>query len=240
MMQGQVVLMTGAARGIGRYVAGTFADVGAKLALADILPVDETAAQVRERGAETLPLSVDVANEEAVKRMVDSTIERFGRIDVLVNIAGIPTHASWEPHWPRIHDMDKSFWDKIMDTNLGGTFLCTKHVLPHMERQRSGHVLNTSGGGRPVPHGACVYVVSKDAVRTFTRFVAEEEREHNVCVVAVAPGGAIATEAAPEEVRRELPGVELVSNRYVLAAQAGLDLAGKELTLVDGKLTVEA
>lgn len=236
MIQGQVVLVTGGARGIGRYVAGTFAQAGARLAVADILPLDGVFAELLGLGAETLALSVDVRDEDAVKAMMRAVVERFGRIDVLANIAGIPTHAAWEPLWPRIRDMDKSFWDRILDTNLGGTFLCTKHVLPYIERQRSGHVLNTTGGGRTHPFGACIYVASKDAVRTFTRFVAEEEREHNICVVAVSPGGAIATEEAPEDIRRRMPGVESVGNRFVLAAQAGMEMSGKELTLIDGKL----
>lgn len=125
-----------------------------------------------------------------------------------------------------------------MDTNVGGTFLCTKHALPYMERQRSGHILNLYGGGNVKSVGACVYVASKDAVRTFTRYVAEEERDWNICIICLGPGGEIATEDAPEEVRQRLPGVDVVGNRFVLAAQAGMEVSGQLLNLRDGKLVV--
>lgn len=239
MIQGQVVIVTGAARGIGRYIARTFAEVGAKLAAADILPLDTTLAELRGLGAETLGLEVDVRDEDRVRAMMEQVNGRFGRIDALVNNAAIPTHfggplgSDWQKPWPRIRDMDKNFWDRIIDTNLGGTFLCTKHVLPYMERQRSGHIINLSGGGGVADFGSCVYVVSKDAVRTFTRFVAAEEREFGVCVVALGPSGAVATEEAPAEVRARAQGVDSVGNRFVLAAQVSMELSGSSLRVRD-------
>jgi NAD(P)-dependent dehydrogenase (short-subunit alcohol dehydrogenase family) len=124
----------------------------------------------------------------------------------------------------------------VIQTNLGGTFLCTKYVLPFMEAQRSGHVINLWGGGRVQNHGACAYVVSKDAIRTFTRFVAEEEREWNVCVVAISPKQAIATEDAPEEARKRLPGPEILGDGFVLAAEAGMELSGKTVEHRNGTL----
>jgi NAD(P)-dependent dehydrogenase (short-subunit alcohol dehydrogenase family) len=139
-----------------------------------------------------------------------------------------------------VSDMEKNFWDKVMETNLGGTFLCTKHALPFMQERRSGHIINLYGGSPPKTLGSCVYSVSKDAIRTFTRFVAEEVREYNICVVSVSPGGAIATEDAPEEVRRTMPGPESAGNRFVLAAEAGMELSGQRLTLKDGVLQVDA
>jgi NAD(P)-dependent dehydrogenase (short-subunit alcohol dehydrogenase family) len=237
-MQGEVVLITGAARGIGRYIAGTFAEAGARLAIADVLPLDTTAEQLRAAEVEPLLIPADVSDEDSARAMIDRTLQHFGQIDVLVNNAGIATHGAWEPHWPRIRDMDKAFWDRIMDTNLGGTMLCTKHALPAMEARRAGHILNLYGGGRTETFGSCVYVTSKEAIKVFTRFVAEEEREHNICIMAVTPGAAIATELAPENVRRQMPGVELVGNRFVLAAQASMDMSGQTVTLTDGKLEV--
>jgi NAD(P)-dependent dehydrogenase (short-subunit alcohol dehydrogenase family) len=235
-MQGEVVLITGAAQGIGRYIAGTFAQAGARLAIADVLPLDTTAEQLRAAEVEPLLVPADVSDEDSVRAMIDRTLQHFGQIDVLVNNAGIATHGAWEPLWPRIRDMDKAFWDRIMDTNLGGTMLCTKHALPSMEARRAGHILNLYGGGRTHPFGACVYVTSKEAIRHFTRFVAEEEREHNICIMALTPGAAIATELAPENVRQQMPGVELVGNRFVLAAEAGMDMSGQTVTMTDGKL----
>jgi NAD(P)-dependent dehydrogenase (short-subunit alcohol dehydrogenase family) len=169
---------------------------------------------------------------------MDRVASHFGQIDVLINDAGIVPHFQWGlPRWPRIRDMDQEFWHRILDTNLGGAYLCTKHVLPYMEARRSGHIVNLHGGGGGP--GACVYVVSKDAIRTFTKFVAEEEREHNVCVVVLSPGAAIATEDAPEEARQRMPGPEFAGERFVLAAQAPMELSGQLLTVQDGRLVID-
>jgi len=136
--------------------------------------------------------------------------------------------------------MSKPFWDRVIETNLGGTFLWTRHVLPHMEAQRAGHIVNLYGGTDPkqMGVGGCAYAVSKEAIRMFTRHVAEEEREWNVCVVAVSPGVAIATEEAPEDVRRRLPGPEYLENVFVLALQADMTLTGQLLQLRDGQLAI--
>jgi len=192
--------------------------------------------ELRQMGAEVLPEFGDVSNENEVRRMIDGVVTRFGCIDVLVNDAAVVTHFGWEPRWSRIADMDKGFWDRVIQTNLGGTFLCTKHVLPHMEARRSGHIINLHGGGHGV--GACAYVVSKEAIRTFTRFVAEEEREWGICVVALTPGGAIATEDAPEAVHQQMAGLDSLGNRFLLAAETGMEMTGQLLTLKEGHLEI--
>ena len=240
MMQQKVVLITGAARGIGRYIAGTFAKEGVRLAVGDIESLDAVSIELREMGVEVLPVIADVRDEDQVRAMVRQVVDHFGRIDTLVNNAGIVTHFSWSPRWPRIRDMDLGFWNNVLETNLGGTFLCTKHVLPQMQIQGSGHVINLYGGTDPkqMGTGACVYSVSKDAIRTFTGFVAEEERDSNICVVAVAPGSAIATEEAPEDVRQALPGPDFVGNAFVLASQLGMEHTGQLLQLEDDHLIV--
>ena len=238
MLQGQVALITGAAKGIGRTIAHTFARAGAKLGIIDIdtKRLHRVTEELREMGAEVLPEFGDVSNEDEVRRMIDGVVTWFGCIDVLVNDAAVVTHFGWEARWSRIADMDKGFWDRVIQTNLGGTFLCTKHVLPHMEARRSGHVINLHGGGHGV--GACAYVVSKEAIRTFTQFVAEEEREWGICVLAVTPGGAIATEDAPEAVHQQMAGLDSLGNRFVLAAEAGMEMTGQLLTLKEGHLEI--
>lgn len=240
MLQGKVVMITGGAKGIGRYTAQTFAEAGAKLALVDIdiARLHTTGEEMKALGAEVLTATADVRSEGEVKGAVDRTVERFGRIDVLVNNAAIVPHFMWGiPRWPRIRDMEQSFWDRVLDTNLGGTFRFTKQVAPHMERQRSGHIINLYGGGGGP--GAAAYVVSKEAIKTFTQFVAVEEQEFGVCVVTVNPGAAIATEDAPAEARARMPGPDFVGQRFVLAAQVGMELTGKLLTIKDGELVVE-
>jgi 3-oxoacyl-[acyl-carrier protein] reductase len=243
MLKDKVVIVTGAAKGIGRYIAHGFAREGAKIAIGDIdlERMKQTEAELREIGADPLALKLDVRDEADVRGFMKRTADRFGAIDVLVNNAGIVTHFGWGvPRWPMVRDMEKDFWDKVMGTNLGGTFLCTKHALPYMQERRSGHIINLYGGSPPKTLGACVYSVSKDSIRTFTRFVAEEVREFNICVVSVSPGGAIATEDAPEAVRRTMPGPDSAGNRFILAAEAGMELSGQRLTLKEGRLEVDA
>jgi 3-oxoacyl-[acyl-carrier protein] reductase len=240
-MKGQVVIITGGAKGIGRHAAHTFAQAGAKVVLVDIdvERLHKTLGEVRELQPEAMALPTDVRSESDVRRMAHNVIERFGQIDALVNDAGIVPHFNWGiPRWPRVRFLEKEFWDSVIQTNLGGTFLCTKYVVPFMEKRRSGHIINLWGGGKAQNHGACAYVVSKDAIRTFTRYVAEEEREWNVCVVAISPRQALATEDAPEEAKKRLPGPEILGNGFVLAAQASMELTGKTVEYKDGSLVV--
>ena len=198
-MQGRVVIVTGGAKGIGRYAAHTLAKAGAKVVLADadVERMHKTLGEIHRLNAEALAIPTDVRDEKDVRRMVHEVVDHFGQIDALINDAGIVPHFNWGiPRWPRVRLMSKDFWDSVIQTNLGGTFLCTKYVVPFMEERRAGNIVNLWGGGRAENHGAAAYVVSKDAIRTFTRFVAEEEREWNVCVVAFSPKQAIATEDA--------------------------------------------
>ncbi len=239
MLKDQVTLITGGAKGIGRRIALTYADEGARVAVADVDRdrLRQTERELRGKIDHVLALEVDVRQEHLVQRMIGEVADRWGRIDVLVNNAGIVPHFAWGvPRWPRVAEMDELFWDRVISTNLGGTFLCTKHVLPYMERRRSGHVITLHGGG--AGPGAAPYVVSKDAIRTFTRFVAEEERGYDVCVVCVSPGSAIATEDAPEEARARMPGPETVAQHFLLAAEAGLELSGRLVALREGRLEV--
>jgi NAD(P)-dependent dehydrogenase (short-subunit alcohol dehydrogenase family) len=236
MIRDQVALITGGAKGIGREVALTYAREGAKVAIADIdrERLQTTVREIRQIEERALAVEADVRQEHQVRALMARVADQFGRIDILINDAGIVPHFAWGlPRWPRIRDMDEVFWDRVISTNLGGTFLCTKHVLPYMEPQQSGHIVNLHGGGG---QGSCVYVVSKDAIRTFTRFVADEEREHNVCILCVAPGSGIATEDAPEQARRDMPGPETLRQHFLLAAEAPMELSGQTVGLRDGRL----
>ena len=212
------------------------------MVLADVDPMWlESAKKEISQLTETLPVKVDVRDEGSVKNMVDQTLKHFGQIDVLINDAAIVPHFAWGiPRWPRIQDMDKEFWDRVIQTNLGGTFLCTKHVARHMVERKSGHIINLYGGGGLKPAGSCAYAVTKDAIRTFTRFVAEEVREANVCVVIFSPRVPIATEGAPEEALSSLARPEILGNGFVLAAQTPMELSGEVFSFQDGKLVNQA
>ena len=242
MLEGKVVIVTGSGKGIGRHAAKTFAQEKAKVVVADVNQewTERTARELSPL-TETLAVDVDVRSEDAVKRMVDQVMRRFGQIDVLVNDAAIVPHFAWGiPRWPRIRDMQKDFWDRVIQTNLGGTFLCTKHVLPHMEAKRSGHIINLYGGGGIKPAGSCAYVVTKEAIRTFTRYVAEEARDSNVCVVTFSPRVPIVTEGAPDEALKRLPGPEILGNGFVLAAQLAMESSGQIFAFQEGRLVAEA
>jgi len=241
MLQGKIIVVTGGAKGIGRYAAHTLAQAGGTMVLVDIDThrLHQTAAELHGLKCDVFAICADVSSENSVRAMAHQVVERFGQIDVLVNDAGVVPHFNWGiPRWPRVRFLEKDFWDRVIQTNLGGTFLCTKHVLPFMEAQRSGHIINLWGGGKAQNHGACAYVVSKDAIRTFTRFVAEEEREWNICVVAISPKQAIATEDAPDDARKRLPGPEILGDGFVLAAEAGMELSGKTVEHRNGGLVI--
>ena len=240
-MQGRVVIVTGGAKGIGRHAAHTLAKAGAKVVLADADAerLHKTVAEIHQLDAQALAVPTDVRDEKDVRQLVYKVADHFGQIDALINDAGIVPHFNWGiPRWPRVRNLSYDFWNAVIQTNLGGTFLCSKYVLPFMEERRSGNIVNLWGGGRPENHGASPYVVSKDAIRTFTKFIAEEEREWNVCVVAFSPKQAIATEDAPDEARQRLPGPDSLGNGFVLAAQAGMEMTGKTVEHNNGKLVV--
>jgi NAD(P)-dependent dehydrogenase (short-subunit alcohol dehydrogenase family) len=233
-VEGKSVIVTGAAKGIGRWIARTFVEAGSLVTIADIETdrLEQTREELSEFGGDVLAVPTNVRDEVQVQALMGKVIAERGGIDVLVNNAAIVPHLNWGNNfWPRFRDMERGFFDRVIDTALGGTFLCTKHAVPHMEAKRSGHIVNLYGGGGRIGSGS--YVIAKEAVRYFTKTVAQEEEEYGVCVVIISPGAAIATEDAPEEARQRMPGPEFAGNRFVLAAQVGMDLSGKCLTLAD-------
>jgi NAD(P)-dependent dehydrogenase (short-subunit alcohol dehydrogenase family) len=242
MLEGKTVVVTGSAQGIGKHAARTFAEQKARVVIADFNEelAKKTAAELG-RLSDTLAVGVDMRQEDSVKRLVDQVIRRFSQIDVMVNNAAIVPHFAWGvPRWPRIAEMPLEFWDRVIRTNLYGTFFGTKHVLSHMEGRKSGHIVNLYGGGGLSPAGACAYMASKDAIRAFTRYVAEEARAANVVVVIFSPRVPIVTESAPAEAFNRLPGPEVLGQGFVLAAQLPIEESGKIFSYQDGKLVNEA
>ena len=259
-VQGKVVIITGAAMGIGRYNARLFAAEGARLALMDIAPMDAVIEEVVTAGAEVLPIQLDIRDEDQVKAAIERVHTHYGRIDVLINDAAIVTHfQAGSPRWAPIREMESSFFENIMRTNLTGTFHCTKHVLTYMEAQRSGHIINFGQGNVsndriPDSPGACVYHISKVSIRAFTKEVAEEEREFGICIMSMGPGGggnaeaergrqegrrAIATDETPVENREHMVWVaDVVEDRYVIAAEAPMEFTGNQVMVQDGALVI--
>jgi NAD(P)-dependent dehydrogenase (short-subunit alcohol dehydrogenase family) len=235
----KAVVVTGGAMGIGRYIALGAAARGANVAIGDIdeFGLRSVKTELEAFGNKVLALRVDVRSEDDARGLMEQAASAFGTIDYLVNNAAIVPHFMWGgPRWPRARDMDFPFWSNVIATNLHGTFLCSKHAIPFMEKQKSGHIVNLHGGGGKTPPGAMAYVITKEAGVWFSRYLSEEVRESNICVMSISPGAAIATERAPEEARRRMPGPEFAGDRFMLAAEAPMELSGHLVDFVDGKL----
>jgi NAD(P)-dependent dehydrogenase (short-subunit alcohol dehydrogenase family) len=242
VLENNVVVITGSGQGIGKHAATTFAREKAKVVIADFNAelAKKTAAEL-SRLTETVAIHADVRNEDSVKKMVDEVINRYGQIDVMMNNAAIVPHFAWNiPRWPLIAYMPLEFWDRVVKTNLYGTFFGTKHVIPHMAKRKTGHIINLYGGGGVKPGGAATYMVTKDGIRTFTRYVAEEVRDASICVVTFSPRVPIATETAPEEALKRLPGPEVLGTGFVLCAQLPMDQSGQCFAYESGILVDES
>ena len=156
MLKDKSVVITGSAKGIGRYIAHGFAKEGAKVAIADVdeTRLQQTLGELGELGAEAMAVPTDVTSEDAVRSLMAQVNERFGGIDVLINDAAIVPHFNWndKPRWPKIQDMETSFfWDTVMGVALRGSFLASKHAVPYMEQGGGGNIVNLHGGGGLTP-----------------------------------------------------------------------------------------
>jgi NAD(P)-dependent dehydrogenase (short-subunit alcohol dehydrogenase family) len=186
-LEGRTAIVTGAKRGIGRSVALALADAGADVAICGrdledgaLLAVAE---EIRGLGRRSVAVQADTSKKADVERMVESVMSEFGKIDVLVNNAGI---ILWETN---IVDLQEEDWDRIMDTNLKGNFLCAQAVAREMIAAKSGAIINiTSMGATRAKRGAGPYNCSKAGARILTKVLALELAPHNVRVNAIAPG----------------------------------------------------
>jgi 3-oxoacyl-[acyl-carrier protein] reductase len=204
-LEGKVALITGAGRGIGRAIAAGFAQEGARLAINDIngRQARATVARLRRQGAEAIAVPADISREASVASMVRGTLGAFDRIDILVNNAGVVTFVLLE-------DMTTQDWDRVIAVHLRGTFLCTRHVLPHMLRRRSGKIINIASqrgqkGGRELTH----YAAAKAGILGFTKSVALEVSRRNVHVNAIAPGPIFTGAPVTPQFRRTVRGLPI-------------------------------
>ena len=184
-LEGKVAIVTGGARGLGKAFALRLSNEGARVVIADVLDGGEVARTITEAGGESLALYTDVSVEDSTKEMAGRVLERFGRIDVLVNNAGIFARLGKKP----FYDISAEEWDEVMRVNLKGPFLCCKAVYPQMKKQGKGKIINISSGtffmGAPY---FMHYVASKGGIVALTRVLAREAGDDGICVNAVAPG----------------------------------------------------
>ena len=186
-LDGRVAIVTGGAKGIGRHYSQALAAEGARLMIADIADGKEAAQEIaRAHGANSVASAVtDVSDEAAVAALVAQTIERFGKIDVLVNNAALfaPLQET------ACTAIDVAVWDKVMAVNLRGPFLMVKHVAPHMIAQGYGKIINIGSATayKGIPR-MLHYVTSKGGIMAFTRALSRELGEHGVRVNTLAPG----------------------------------------------------
>lgn len=231
---GRVALVTGASQGIGRACALALAEGGANIALAarnqEKLAV--VAKEVEAKGVQAAAFAMDVANEEDVKTAVKAAIERFGKIEILINNAGITKDTL-------LMRMKRGDWDSVLQTNLSGAFFCTQAVIGSMLKQRWGRVVNISSVfGQMGQAGQANYAASKAGLIGFTMALAREVGSRNITVNAVAPGyiETAMTESLSEELKAKVgemiplgrPGTDME------VAHAVCFLAGEEAGYITG------
>jgi NAD(P)-dependent dehydrogenase (short-subunit alcohol dehydrogenase family) len=189
---GKVALVTGAASGIGRAGARLFAREGAKVVVAtssNMSGAEETAGLIKDAGGEAAFVRCDVSKEADVKAAVEECVRLYGRLDYAFNNAGIGPDGVRVPV-VRIMDCPEEIWDRTLDINLKGVFLCLKHEMRQMAAQgQGGAIVNTSsiGAVKPVP-GFCAYSSSKSGLTALTKTAAIEGAEHNIRVNTILPG----------------------------------------------------
>ena len=184
---GKIAIVTGGAKGIGAHYSRALAAHGARVMIADIEDGATLAADIiQQHGPDAAASSVtDVSDETAVKMLVERTVERFGRIDILVNNAAL--YAKLHPR--NYDDWDIATWDRVMAINVRGPWLMARHVAPVMIAQKSGKIVNIASGApyKGVPR-MLPYVTSKGAIIAFTRALSRELGEHGIAVNSLSPG----------------------------------------------------
>ncbi len=201
-MKDRVALVTGAAQGIGRAIAVALAEAGAKLVITDLNmeKLNQVADELRAKGTDACALMMNVTDAEQVKAAFDQARERFGKVEILVNNAGITRDAV-------AVRMTREDWDAVIATNLTSAFLCTQAALPGMMRERYGRIVNiASVVGEMGNFGQANYVSAKAGIIGLTKAIAHEVASRGITVNAVAPGfiETAMTEKLPPAAREKL------------------------------------
>ena len=184
-LDGRVAIVTGAGRGIGVHYAKALAEEGAKVCCSDILDVENTVNIIKQAGGEAIGNRCDVTDPDEVRAMVAETVEAFGKVDIMVTNAAIFADLQQRSFM----EIPEEEWDRVMAVNTRGVFSCVKAVVPEMQKNGYGKIINIASGtvfkGTPM---MLHYVSSKGAMVAFTRSLSRELGEHNISVNAIAPG----------------------------------------------------
>jgi 3-oxoacyl-[acyl-carrier protein] reductase len=224
-LEGRVAIITGAGHGIGKAYARRLAEEGASVVIAEIdaAAAERVAADLARAGHAALALRTDVSDAAAADEMARRTVERFGRIDVLVNNAAI--FATVPMSRAPFDEIDPEEWDRMMAVNLRGTWLACRAVVPQMRRQRYGKIVNISSGtALKGAAGRIHYVASKAGILGFTRTLAMEVGKDNICVNCVAPGSTLAEENPDEALLKYRQAA--AATRPLARVQTPADLVG--------------
>jgi Dehydrogenases with different specificities (related to short-chain alcohol dehydrogenases) len=187
LLKDRIAIITGAGGGLGVAIAAQMAKAGATVVLTDIAeaPLEKAGKEMETIGAQYSTFVMDVTNKAQVNEVVDATVEKYGRIDVLMNNSG---GSLFTPK--ALQDIEEKHWDLVLDVNVKGSFFCAQAVAPYMIKQGKGRIINTSSiGGRTASLVTGVaYAAAKGGIISFTRRLAKELGPNGITVNAIAPG----------------------------------------------------
>ena len=243
MKEKKVVVVTGASRGIGKEIALKYAENGYNVAInyvSDKTNVEELEKEFKEKGAEALIVKADVSKSEQVQEFIKAVIEKYGKIDVLVNNAGITRDML-------LMRMKEEDFDKVIEINLKGTFLVTKEVVPYMMKKRDGKIISLSSVvGVTGNAGQCNYSASKAGIIGFTKSIAKELASRNIRANAVAPGFIdtdmtnVLSDEVKENINKQIPmrrmgtAREIANVVYFLGSEESSYITGQVINIDGG------
>jgi 3-oxoacyl-[acyl-carrier protein] reductase len=200
-LTGKVAIVTGSSSGIGKAIALRYGAEGARVVVTArrLALCEQTVDQIKAKGGEAWAIQTDVADEQQVERLITGTVKRYGRLDVLVNNAGIIAGGR------RLAETSTKDFDAVMNVNLRGTFFCCRAGFTQMKQQGGGTIINMSSvAGLQAWAGTGTYSASKHGIMALTKSLADEGRPHHIKVTAICPGGVAdeLVDASPEDILR--------------------------------------